>query len=65
MSVMSGFVSWRMRVSHAVKAMPAKGWVAIATATVVVVGSGLLHPALPGFILMGLAASVVMGHEKN
>ena len=48
-----------------VRTMPAKGWVAIAVAGTVALASGFLHPALPGTILMGLGASVVMGQERN
>lgn len=56
--------SWRTRVGHAVKSMPAKGWVALAVAGAVVLASGLIHPALPGFLLMGLGCSVAVGHKN-
>lgn len=61
MSTHSG--TWRVRLGHVVKAMPAKAWIALGVASVVVLASGLIHPALPSFILMGLGASVVMGRE--
>lgn len=56
--------SWRTRVGHAVSSIPAKGWAALAVGGAVVLASGLIHPALPAFLLMALGCSVTVGRNS-
>ena len=57
-------VPWRSRVGRVLRSITPAGWVGLGILGIAVVMSGMLHPSLPGFLLMALGCSVVVG-QKN
>lgn len=58
-------VPWRARIGRAVMSLTLRDCVALTVVVVALAASGFIHPALPGFLLMGLGGAVVVGHEKK